>query len=88
MAFPSFDTLQEEVQIGRRENCVKYNEVLRDMGLMVYGNAGVFSIDGQGGVSNTYARAEYSAELDGEISRLSDTHRRKYKGMRSMKELI
>lgn len=74
VAFPSFDTLQEEAQIGRREKCKQFNEELKDMGLLVYGNAGVTNIDSTGCVANIYARAEHEAELKAEIMRKRETH--------------
>lgn len=78
IAFPSFDALQEEAQIGRRDNCKQFNEVLREMGLLIYANAGVVRVDGEGRVSNTYARPQHRAELDADIERLRQTHRRNY----------
>lgn len=79
VAFPSFDTLQDEAQIGRRENCIKFNETLKDMGLLVYGNANVANIDNIGLVANTYARAEHEAELKAELMRLRETRNWKRK---------
>lgn len=74
VAFPSFDTLQEEAQLGRREKCKQFNETLKEMGLLVYGNANVFNIDNTGYVANTYARAKHEAELKAELTRVRETH--------------
>ncbi|MDU6855072.1 MAG: hypothetical protein ACLSH8_15595 [Zhenhengia sp.] len=73
VAYPSFDTLQEEAQVGRREKCKQFNEELKDMGLLVYGNAGVANIERTGFVSNTYARAEHEVELKTELMRMRET---------------
>lgn len=73
LAFPSFDKLQEETRIGRRDNCKRFNETLKEMGLLVYGNAGVANMENTGYVANTYARAEHEAELKTEIMRLRET---------------
>lgn len=83
VAFPSFDTLQDEAQIGRREKCKQFNEELKEMGLLVYGNAGVTNIDNTGCVANTYARAEHEAELKAEIMRMRET--RNWKSREIMK---
>ena len=77
VAFPSLDSLRDIVGI-RKESCKEFNEMLQDMGLIVYYNAGVLRIDGEGRVSNTYARAEHRAELETEIKRLRQTHRRNH----------
>lgn len=74
VAFPSFDTLQDEAQIGRREKCKQFNEELKNIGLLVYGNANVANIDNTGCVANTYARAEHEAELKVELIRMRETH--------------
>ena len=74
VAFPSFDTLQEEAQLGRREKCKQFNETLKEMGLLVYGNANVVNIDNTGYVANTYARAKHEAELKAELTRVRETH--------------
>lgn len=73
VAFPSFDTLQDEAQIGRRDNCKQFNETLKEMRLLVYGNAGVTNLDNTGCVANIYARAEHEAELKAKIMRLRET---------------
>ncbi|MDU6975893.1 MAG: hypothetical protein E6370_16530 [Clostridiales bacterium] len=79
VAFPSFDTLQDEAQIGRREKCKQFNEELKDMGLMVYGNANIANIDNTGCVANTYARAEHEADLKAELMRLRETQSWRHK---------
>lgn len=82
VAFPKIKLLKEEAYIGRESTCISFNNSLSDMGILIFGNAGVKS-RGQGSttgesdgyVSNTYARPQHEAQLQERLKNMQETHR-------------
>lgn len=85
ISYPSLNALNTASKVGRLSTCSKYNDMLQDMEIIVYDNAGVKvrkkepseTGEDNGYVSNTYGRPEYKHEVDKYIQQLRDTHRAK-----------
>lgn len=81
ICYPSMELIKHEAKIGRNETCSKYIDLLVELGLIIYDNAGIKTYMNDEGVisvmnlSNTYARPE-----DGELLQCSiDTLRERAK---------
>lgn len=83
VSYPSLNVLNNASKVGRISTCIMYNNMLQDMELIVYDNAGVKvrndmpseTGEDNGYVSNTYGRPEFKDAVDAYIQQLRNTHR-------------
>lgn len=82
VSYPKMELLMKEAKIGRYSTCTEFNNKLVELGVLIYGNAGVKSQiasnktgERSGYVSNTYARPENEFELQERLHKMQETNR-------------
>lgn len=69
VCFPSIATLKKEAKISNDKTCIKYNDMLKSLGIITYKNVGI-KVDRYGKYKNgmhVYARLGHERYIDNEI---------------------
>lgn len=75
VCFPSIITLKKEAKISNDKTCIKYNDMLKRLGIITYKNIGI-KVDRNGKYKNgmnVYARLGNESYIDNEIIRIRET---------------